>query len=106
MGTWDSGNFENDYAADRLRGLCGPLLTEIEKAMQQAHIDLEDDFEKGDGKPGDHRLSFRIPRPVRARGYPGFPLPMCPALSGDNRQLEAKVSGGLGCWSGSRPQQL
>ena len=34
MGTWGSGNFENDAAADHLIDLCRPLLTEIEGAMK------------------------------------------------------------------------
>jgi hypothetical protein len=45
MGTWGPGNFENDYAADRLYEVCGPLLAEIEQAMKKAPVDLEDDFE-------------------------------------------------------------
>ena len=34
MGTWGPGNFENDYAADHLYAVCGPLLKEIEEAMK------------------------------------------------------------------------
>jgi hypothetical protein len=45
MGTWGPGNFENDYAADRLHALCAPLLKEIEEAMKRSPADLEDDFE-------------------------------------------------------------
>jgi hypothetical protein len=35
MGTWGPGNFENDAAADHLIGLCSPLLTEIERTMEE-----------------------------------------------------------------------
>jgi hypothetical protein len=33
MGVWGPGNFENDYAADHLYAVCGPLLGQIEEAM-------------------------------------------------------------------------
>jgi hypothetical protein len=33
MGVWGPGNFENDYAADHLFSVCGPLLNQIEEAM-------------------------------------------------------------------------
>lgn len=34
MGTWDSGNFDNDYAADHLSIVTGRLITEIEEAFK------------------------------------------------------------------------
>jgi hypothetical protein len=34
MGTWGPGNFENDCAADHLYRVCGPLLKEVQEAMQ------------------------------------------------------------------------
>lgn len=33
MGAWGPGNFENDYAADRLIDLCEPLLKQVEEAF-------------------------------------------------------------------------
>jgi hypothetical protein len=45
MGTWGPGNFENDAAADHLMDLCAPLLTEIEKAMEEPASLEPDEYE-------------------------------------------------------------
>src|SRR5438045_746484 len=42
MGTWGPGNFENDYAADLLYEVCGPLLKQVEEAMSNPSM-LEPD---------------------------------------------------------------
>jgi hypothetical protein len=42
MGTWGPGNFENDYAADQLYEVCGPLLKQIEEAFDNSTM-LEPD---------------------------------------------------------------
>jgi uncharacterized protein DUF4259 len=38
MGVWGPGNFENDYAADHLYRVCGPLLRQIEEAMNDPSL--------------------------------------------------------------------
>jgi hypothetical protein len=43
MGTWSTGNFDNDTAADHLSILTGRLLTEVEEAMAGDPAELEAD---------------------------------------------------------------
>ncbi|MFF2962085.1 DUF4259 domain-containing protein [Streptomyces sp. NPDC057963] len=43
MGTWGSGNFDSDTAADHLSDITGRLLSEIEEAMAGDPVGLEPD---------------------------------------------------------------
>ncbi|MFJ7492370.1 DUF4259 domain-containing protein [Streptomyces sp. NPDC097727] len=43
MGTWGSGNFDDDTAADHLSGITGRLVSEIEEAMAGDPVGLEPD---------------------------------------------------------------
>ncbi|MET9656597.1 DUF4259 domain-containing protein [Streptomyces sp. NPDC006510] len=43
MGTWGSGNFDSDAAADHLSGITGRLVSEIEEAMAGDPVGLEPD---------------------------------------------------------------
>ncbi|MFF8912237.1 DUF4259 domain-containing protein [Streptomyces sp. NPDC015032] len=43
MGTWGSGNFDSDTAADHLSDITGRLISEIEEAMAGDPVGLEPD---------------------------------------------------------------
>ncbi|WP_327367719.1 DUF4259 domain-containing protein [Streptomyces sp. NBC_01217] len=43
MGTWGSGNFDSDTAADHLSSITGRLVSEIEEAMADDPVGLEPD---------------------------------------------------------------
>lgn len=43
MGTWGSGNFDDDTAADHLSGITGRLVSQIEEAMAGDPVGLEPD---------------------------------------------------------------
>jgi hypothetical protein len=43
MGTWGSGNFDSDAAADHLSNITGRLRSEIEEAMAGDPVELEPD---------------------------------------------------------------
>ncbi len=43
MGTWGSGNFDDDTAADHLSTITGRLITEVAEAMASAPVEIEPD---------------------------------------------------------------
>ncbi len=45
MGTWGPGNFENDCAADHLYEVCGPLLKQVEDAIQDPSAIEPDEYD-------------------------------------------------------------
>lgn len=45
MGTWGPGNFENDCAADHLYEVCGPLLKQVEEAMNNPSSIEPDEYD-------------------------------------------------------------
>ncbi|SFX38425.1 DUF4259 domain-containing protein [Streptomyces atratus] len=51
MGTWGSGNFDSDAAADHLSGITGRLVSEIEEAMAGDPVGLEPDEYDGVAVP-------------------------------------------------------
>ncbi|MGW2084889.1 DUF4259 domain-containing protein [Streptomyces sp. NPDC001880] len=51
MGTWGSGNFDSDTAADHLSGVTGRLVSEIEEAMAGDPAGLEPDEYDGVAVP-------------------------------------------------------
>ncbi|MEU3218319.1 DUF4259 domain-containing protein [Streptomyces sp. NPDC006971] len=71
MGTWGSGNFDSDAAADHLSGITGRLLSEIEEAMAGDPVGLEPDDYGGVVVPCDIDLLCLIAE----RGYVGAVVP-------------------------------
>lgn len=51
MGTWGTGNFDNDTAADHLSGLTGRLVREVADAMAGDPVELEADEYWGNAVP-------------------------------------------------------
>ena len=45
MGTWGPGNFENDCEADHLYEVCGPLLKQVEEAMNDPAAIEPDEYD-------------------------------------------------------------
>ncbi|WP_335939050.1 DUF4259 domain-containing protein [Streptomyces sp. PTD5-9] len=71
MGTWGSGNFDSDTAADHLSGITGRLLSEIEEAMAGDPEGLEPDDYWGVVVPCDIDLLCLIAE----RAHVGVTLP-------------------------------
>jgi hypothetical protein len=51
MGTWASGNFDSDTAADHLSGIAGKLIADVTKAMGGDPVELEADEYWGTAVP-------------------------------------------------------
>jgi hypothetical protein len=51
VGTWGSGNFDSDTAADHLSGVTGRLVSQIEEAMAGDPVGLEPDEYDGVAVP-------------------------------------------------------
>ncbi|MGW1975373.1 DUF4259 domain-containing protein [Streptomyces sp. NPDC001889] len=71
MGTWGSGNFDSDTAADHLSGLTGGLIAEITEFMAGDPVELEADEYGGTVVPCNLELLGLIAR----QGYVGALLP-------------------------------
>lgn len=71
MGTWGSGNFENDTAADHLSILMDRLITEVADAMAGAPVEIEPDEYGGVVVPANLELLSLLAR----QGYVGASLP-------------------------------
>ncbi|MER6911780.1 DUF4259 domain-containing protein [Streptomyces sp. NPDC000594] len=71
MGTWGSGNFESDTAADHLSVLTARLVSEIAGAMAGDPVELEPDEYWGVAVPCNLELLHLI----AAQGYVGSELP-------------------------------
>ncbi|MFJ5118634.1 DUF4259 domain-containing protein [Kitasatospora sp. NPDC088548] len=71
MGTWDSGNFDNDTAADHLSGVTARLIGEIEQAMAGDQVELEPDEYWGVAVPCNLELLHLI----ASQHYVGAELP-------------------------------
>lgn len=71
MGTWDSGNFDNDTAADHLSVLTAKLLDEVEEAMTGDPVVLEADEYWGAAVP----CNLEILTLLATRRWVGVVLP-------------------------------
>ncbi|MFI9624977.1 DUF4259 domain-containing protein [Streptomyces sp. NPDC052042] len=71
MGTWGSGNFDSDTAADHLSEITGRLLSGIEEAMAGDPVGLEPDDYWGVTVPCDIELLCLI----ADQGHVGAALP-------------------------------
>ncbi|MEV8454544.1 DUF4259 domain-containing protein [Streptomyces sp. NPDC052095] len=71
MGTWGSGNFESDAAADHLSGITGRLVARIADAMAGDPVRLEPDEYEGVTVPCDIELLCLIAE----QGYVGTGVP-------------------------------
>ena len=70
MGTWDSGNFDNDTAADHLYDIIDGLIKDIREAMESP-VELEADEYWGNAVPCNVELLTLIGK----QHYAGFHLP-------------------------------
>ncbi|WP_405751682.1 DUF4259 domain-containing protein [Streptomyces sp. NBC_00012] len=71
MGTWGSGNFDSDAAADHLSGITGRLVSEIEEAMAGDPVGLEPDEYDGVAVPCNVELLCLIAE----QGHVGASVP-------------------------------
>ncbi|MEU9847409.1 DUF4259 domain-containing protein [Streptomyces sp. NPDC047985] len=71
MGTWGSGNFQSDTAADHLAEITGRLVSEIQEAMAGDPVGLEPDDYGGVVVPCDIDLLCLI----ADQGYVGAVVP-------------------------------
>ncbi|MCX4866788.1 DUF4259 domain-containing protein [Streptomyces sp. NBC_00257] len=71
MGTWGSGNFDSDTAADHLSGITGRLVSEIEEAMAGDPVGLEPDEYDGVAVPCNVELLCLMAE----QGYVGAGVP-------------------------------
>lgn len=78
MGTWGSGNFDSDTAADHLSELTGRLLDEVERAMSGDRVELEPDEHWGVAVPCNLELLHLI----ASRHYVGAGLPAAATIEG------------------------
>jgi hypothetical protein len=77
MGTWGSGNFDSDTAADHLSIVTGRLLTEVKDAMAGDPVELEPDEYWGVAVPANLELLLLIAK----QGYVGVMLPDAATLA-------------------------
>ncbi|MEV6522178.1 DUF4259 domain-containing protein [Longispora sp. NPDC051575] len=78
MGTWGSGNFDSDTAADHLSELAGRLLDEVEAAMAGDPVGLEPDEYWGVAVP----CNLELLRVLAEQGYVGVTLPEPEKITG------------------------
>ncbi|WP_017546851.1 hypothetical protein [Nocardiopsis prasina] len=71
MGTWGSGNLDNDTAADHLSAVIDRLVGEVAAAMAGDPVELEADEYWGDAVPCHLELLYVLAR----EGYSGGRLP-------------------------------
>ncbi|WFR73519.1 DUF4259 domain-containing protein [Prescottella defluvii] len=71
MGTWGSGNFDSDTAADHLSDLTGRLVDEVTKAMSGDPVEIEPDEYWGVAVPCNLELLHLIAQ----QHYVGVNLP-------------------------------
>ncbi|MFJ6573826.1 DUF4259 domain-containing protein [Streptomyces sp. NPDC091292] len=78
MGTWGSGNFDSDTAADHLSDLTGRLVSEITEAMAGDPVQLEPDEYWGVALP----CNLELLHTIAARGYVGAEVPDAEVIEG------------------------
>ncbi|WP_329488660.1 DUF4259 domain-containing protein [Kitasatospora sp. NBC_01246] len=78
MGTWGSGNFDSDAAADHLGEFTARLIGEVEQAMAGDRVELEADEYWGTAVPCNLELLHLI----ASRHYVGAGLPAAATIEG------------------------
>lgn len=78
MGTWGSGNFDDDTAADHLADLTGRLVDEVAAAMSGDPVELEPDEYWGVAVPANLELLHLIAQ----QNYVGVRLPGSDVIAG------------------------
>ncbi|MFD4996613.1 DUF4259 domain-containing protein [Streptomyces buecherae] len=78
MGTWGSGNFENDTSADHLSEVIDRLVGEVADAMAGDPVELEPDEYRGNTVPCDLELLYVLTR----AGYGARRLPAPEVIEG------------------------
>lgn len=78
MGTWGSGNFDGDTAADHLSMLTARLVSEVAEAMSGDPVEIEPDEYWGVAVPCNLELLHLIAR----QGYVGAELPEPEVIAG------------------------
>ncbi|WP_229403534.1 DUF4259 domain-containing protein [Micromonospora okii] len=90
MGTWGSGNFDDDTAADHLADLTGRLIEEIAEAMSGDPVGIEPDEYWGVAVP----CNLELLHLVASRHYVGARLPDPETVAGWKEKF-------LGVWDGA-----
>ncbi|WP_429516181.1 DUF4259 domain-containing protein [Rhodococcus sp. BE178] len=78
MGTWGSGNFDDDTAADHLSDMTGRLVDEVTKAMSGDPVEIEPDEYWGVAVPCNLELLHLIAQ----QHYVGVTLPDAETIVG------------------------
>ncbi|WP_155373809.1 DUF4259 domain-containing protein [Catellatospora vulcania] len=78
MGTWGSGNFEDDTAADHLSMLTDRLISEVAEAMSGDSVEIEPDEYWGVAVP----CNLELLALVAQQGYVGAVLPDPEVIAG------------------------
>ncbi|WP_430791748.1 DUF4259 domain-containing protein [Actinoplanes sp. G11-F43] len=78
MGTWGSGNFDSDTAADHLAEVTGRLVSEVEEAMAGDPVELEADEYWGTAVPCNLELLTLL----AGRDWVGVSLPEVATVEG------------------------
>ncbi|WP_436530809.1 DUF4259 domain-containing protein [Actinoplanes sp. HUAS TT8] len=93
MGTWGSGNFDDDSAADHLSVLTARLVREVEEAMAGDPVELEPDEYWGVAVP----CNLEILHLLASRPWAGVVLPEAGTVEGWKRTFmavwEASIDG-------------
>ncbi|BCL25174.1 DUF4259 domain-containing protein [Streptomyces aurantiacus] len=89
MGSWGTGNFENDTAADHLSILTDRLITEVADAMAGDPVGIEPDEYWGVAVPANLELLSLLAR----QGYVGASLPEAEVVQGWKRTYMAVWEG-------------
>lgn len=78
MGTWGSGNFDSDTAADHLSDMTDRLVSEVAEAMAGDPVELEPDQFWGVAVP----CNLELLHLVAEQGYVGAELPEAEVVEG------------------------
>ncbi len=89
MGSWGTGNFENDTAADHLSILTDRLIAEVTDAMAGDPVGIEPDEYWGVAVPANLELLNLLAR----QGYVGVSLPEAEVVQGWKRTYMAVWEG-------------
>jgi hypothetical protein len=90
MGTWGSGNFDDDTAADHLADLTSRLVEEVTEAMAGDSVGIEPDEYWGVVVP----CNLELLHLVASRGYVGANLPAPETVAAWKEKF-------LGVWDGA-----
>ncbi|MFC7244228.1 DUF4259 domain-containing protein [Catellatospora aurea] len=92
MGTWGSGNFDDDTAADHLSMLTDRLISEVTEAMSGDPVEIEPDEYWGVAVPCNLELLHLIAQ----QGWVGAGLPEPEVIDGWKTRFLAAWDGAIG----------